>query len=702
MYTGSGKSLSSVDIIPRYNDQLTQDCDTWKLYGTQEEDVIENINHANAEWEYDLREICEGKNFNLHPDVANSLPRAFVDLKNLMSVKIQSSTSSIKINDFSHIVTHIKDDEDSLSIVNLESVVNNGVHDITPGNAYVIAPLGEWSDIQIDSNKIKGTFCGDGIITNNEECDDGNQFYYDGCNADCTVQVRYLCSEQTYLAGTDWPKTNAEVGSCLLQDSSCGDGLIDNSAAFHTQQQYRRIPHTEMTVYRYFSSTNQFGSTSMTNQPNLIDVVDPAECAAAFPIEQYTNVGTSSYPTWNYECGLLGPGTGSHKNRFYISWPQQQNKIVSKIIIHGHHHYYANEYQYKPEIRVYSSGATSDGHCSGDDYFHLDVDDVAAGLRTSESDFKGGAYGGDYYIEEWSHTPRSGTALRNEIDTVLTFEPHEVNCISIRFGSAHMRLLAVKVYEAVGHAEECDGESYCDTQTCQLLPTAYCKPRPAPVPTMIFSAKRSLFEYNAMYSGLMTSVAGQFNHYPRLMADDTYAGVITPINIGNKIAIFGHDVHFAGGDVLLGEQVSFTAFVMLSSNSTDIVTFKTTDGNFIKVAYASNNLELSNPTRNRVSSTSFALDPLKETYIAVVFHNFEVMMYAANEGATSLTPFGPLVYTGIEIELVEIHIATFEFLTVASVHIDKALTSSEVLQQFNFQDVYGAGALFCAVSLPFL
>ena len=316
MYTGSGKSLSSVDIIPRYNDQLTQHCDTWKLYGTQEEDVIENINHANAEWEYDLREICEGKNFNLHPDAANSLPRAFVDLKNLMSVKTQSSTSSIKINDFSHIVTHIKDDEDSLSIVNLENVVNNGVHDITPGNAYVIAPLGEWSDIQIDSNKIKGTFCGDGIITNNEECDDGNQLYNDGCNADCTVHVWYTCTPQTYLAGTDWPKTNAEVGSCLLQ-TYCGDGRIDNNAAFHTQQQYRRIPYTEMTLGQYTVSS----STPTESQGHdLQNIIDPDICASHSPALAY-------YSGDDIKCGLLGAGTDSREYRTDFTSLGLNNKL---------------------------------------------------------------------------------------------------------------------------------------------------------------------------------------------------------------------------------------------------------------------------------------------------------------------------------------------------------------------------------------
>ena len=457
---------------------------------------------------------------------------------------------------------------------------------------------------------------------------------------------------------------------------------------------------------------------------------------------------------------------------------------------------------------------------------------------------------------DWHH---EGTL--NNIVTTLIMDPSEVKCIAMNYGYAKLRLVAMKVYEAVGHAEECDGESYCDTQTCQLLPTAYCKPRPAPVPTMIFSAKRSLFEYNAMYSGLMTSVAGQFDHYPRLVASDTYTGVIQPVDISDKIALTGYDVEPAGGSLTLGTQGSFTAFIMLSSNSTDIASFTLNIFETIKLAYASNSFKLthikskfkyykwtptgyasgsSQPrvsefeffegdtkiwghnsesttieitgatngneanllydgdvsgTYNRVywSSTAtniyfvftlsepktatkfrfgnnannqwvalwklegsndkaswtelidvqsnvapykntgnsykwatyisatdddnyfpivpvetvivmpFVLDPLKETYIALVFDENHVTLYATNEGNASLTSSAQLAYSAPSVvSLSEIHISTFEFITVASVHTDKALTAPEIELQFNFQDIYGAGALFRFAFLLFL
>ncbi|HFE44065.1 MAG TPA: DUF4215 domain-containing protein, partial [Nannocystis exedens] len=33
--------------------------------------------------------------------------------------------------------------------------------------------------------------CGDGIVSGDEECDDGNKKDGDGCSSDCTVEEKY-------------------------------------------------------------------------------------------------------------------------------------------------------------------------------------------------------------------------------------------------------------------------------------------------------------------------------------------------------------------------------------------------------------------------------------------------------------------------------------------------------------------------------
>jgi cysteine-rich repeat protein len=36
--------------------------------------------------------------------------------------------------------------------------------------------------------------CGDGVVSGNEECDDGNTTSGDGCSATCTVEAGYTCT----------------------------------------------------------------------------------------------------------------------------------------------------------------------------------------------------------------------------------------------------------------------------------------------------------------------------------------------------------------------------------------------------------------------------------------------------------------------------------------------------------------------------
>lgn len=38
------------------------------------------------------------------------------------------------------------------------------------------------------------TKCGDGILTEDEECDDGNTTDGDGCNSSCKIEDGFICS----------------------------------------------------------------------------------------------------------------------------------------------------------------------------------------------------------------------------------------------------------------------------------------------------------------------------------------------------------------------------------------------------------------------------------------------------------------------------------------------------------------------------
>ena len=52
------------------------------------------------------------------------------------------------------------------------------------------------------------SLCGDGIISGKETCDDGNNLWYDGCDAQCEVESGWTCS-----------------GAPSVCNEICGDGL---------------------------------------------------------------------------------------------------------------------------------------------------------------------------------------------------------------------------------------------------------------------------------------------------------------------------------------------------------------------------------------------------------------------------------------------------------------------------------------------
>lgn len=67
------------------------------------------------------------------------------------------------------------------------------------------------------------SLCGNGIIEDEEKCDDHNQISGDGCSADCTVETGYRCPKEGELCesigGSDTPK------------SECGNGIVEKGEA---------------------------------------------------------------------------------------------------------------------------------------------------------------------------------------------------------------------------------------------------------------------------------------------------------------------------------------------------------------------------------------------------------------------------------------------------------------------------------------
>lgn len=60
-------------------------------------------------------------------------------------------------------------------------------------------------------------FCGNGVVENDEECDDANLTANDGCQADCQVQTGYTCTGEPSVCV---PPGSTPVGEC-------GDGVVD-------------------------------------------------------------------------------------------------------------------------------------------------------------------------------------------------------------------------------------------------------------------------------------------------------------------------------------------------------------------------------------------------------------------------------------------------------------------------------------------
>lgn len=563
--------------------------------------------------------------------------------------------------------------------------------------------------------------CGDGVIQPGETCDDRNKYYGDGCNADCTVQVRHVCTPQ-WLISSSYPFTTTDADSCLLQGTQCGDGFIDNSAYFHRQQQYRRVPFSDISV------TIDDVDTFVDYGQEHANVVDPSACATASPtqIEGQCKLEPSSAP-------------GSNAGILYLSWNSGATKTISKIKLYGSHEGLSLGFQ----VQLYPS-VDETGKCSGSVlktynalnfansiYYNVDPEFyVSPSVYGSSS----AEYPGSAYVYEF-------TLLATETD---------VGCVKI-LAQRTTILVSAKIYEAVGHAEECDGETYCDQNTCQLLPSAKCDPLPAPLPRLVFSAKQSLFEYNSMYSGMMLSVPGYYDHWPRLVASDSN-NVIAPSNVSNKVVLSGFDVKPAGEKLLIGTRDStcdlttqgavcpvgtWTAIIKLSDSSTNIATFlvdilSVDNGRTLELVYQHGDntscpdgkipgdeqyaencprfiLHCTNTHHCNSPSISATYTPKAdaETLISVAFTETSSSGRAEINFGDATADSNDVVYYGSwlrhtatpsdrNVYLQEIHISTFEYLTMSAIYEHVQLRFTPLREQLNHQDTYGAGRE-CAV-----
>jgi fibro-slime domain-containing protein len=98
-------------------------------------------------------------------------------------------------------------------IVTSTGGASGGSTTIGDGTDSVVVEQG--SDIILEGGGTAPPGCGDGILTDDEACDDGNQVSGDGCNGDClTVNPGFSC---------------ANPGELCRQIARCGDGIVADS-----------------------------------------------------------------------------------------------------------------------------------------------------------------------------------------------------------------------------------------------------------------------------------------------------------------------------------------------------------------------------------------------------------------------------------------------------------------------------------------
>ncbi|MBU1239093.1 DUF4215 domain-containing protein [Myxococcota bacterium] len=80
---------------------------------------------------------------------------------------------------------------------------------------------------------LEGLICGDGIVSISEECDDGNNFDGDGCSATCTNETAY-CGDGV-VNGTEQCDDGNNVSddgcsaTCMNEGPYCGDGVVNGT-----------------------------------------------------------------------------------------------------------------------------------------------------------------------------------------------------------------------------------------------------------------------------------------------------------------------------------------------------------------------------------------------------------------------------------------------------------------------------------------
>ncbi|MDA3862672.1 MAG: DUF4215 domain-containing protein [Deltaproteobacteria bacterium] len=88
----------------------------------------------------------------------------------------------------------------------------------------------------------EGTLCGNQVIDENEECDDGNQMENDGCSSDCQIEIGWVCEEEPSICEDSCGNGTIESGedcddngesfdcnsNCTL--SRCGDEIVNTTA----------------------------------------------------------------------------------------------------------------------------------------------------------------------------------------------------------------------------------------------------------------------------------------------------------------------------------------------------------------------------------------------------------------------------------------------------------------------------------------
>jgi len=119
--------------------------------------------------------------------------------------------------------------------------------------------------------------CGDGYRHDLEECDDGNQIDGDGCSSNCTIEPGYVCDDSCAEYNCDRKSScrEPECGDGVMEGpEECDDGNTDNgdgcSSTCHVEPGYKCYKDKQKSICRSFCGDGMKSSDEECDDGNFV------------------------------------------------------------------------------------------------------------------------------------------------------------------------------------------------------------------------------------------------------------------------------------------------------------------------------------------------------------------------------------------------------------------------------------------------